>query len=117
MADFSGIVPPEPRVLDDLRAAMAYEKRQSIADKKKKRTPRCPACGQKIVWVPTSASEGEKHTMCDPEWQYGDGEKTLVTRHGEQIVEADGDVLGREPHWGTCPEKEKLKTMTATLDI
>jgi hypothetical protein len=55
--------------------------------------------------------------MCDPEWQYGDGEKTLVTRHGEQIVEADGDVLGREPHWGTCPEKEKLKTMTATLDI
>ena len=115
MADYSNIVPPEPQVLDDLRDAMAHEKRRSIADKK--RTPRCPACGQKIVWVPTAASDGAKHTMCDPDWQYGDGKKTLVTRDGKQIVEAGEEVLGREPHWGTCPKKEKLKTMTATLDL
>lgn len=116
MSDFSDIVPPEPQVLDDLRDKMANQ-RSSIADKKRTRTPRCPACSQKIVWVPTAASGGTKHTMCDPEWLHGDGKRTLVTRDGHQVVEAGPQVLGREPHWGTCPKKEKLKTLTKRLNL
>lgn len=121
MSNFSDIVPPEPQVLDDLRDAMAHEgnpsQRKSIADQNRTRTPRCPACNQKIVWVPTAASGGTRHTMCDPEWHRGDGKKTLVTRDGQQIVEAGPEVLGREPHWGTCPEKERLQKLTKKLNL
>lgn len=74
--------------------------------------PTCPACGQRIIFVKTAASGGTRRTMCDPPWHRGDGRKTLVTRDGRQIVKAPPSVLGREPHWGTCPRRHQLIRIT-----
>jgi len=78
----------------------------------RRQKPECPACGQRVILVKTAASGGVKRTMCDPEWHRGDGRKTLVTRDGRQIVKAPPEVLGREPHWGTCPRRQELIRIT-----
>ena len=64
---------------------------------------RCRQCGQEIVFV--KSAKRRKKIPCDPKLDYGDSERTLVTLAGEMIVEAGPRVLGREPHFGTCPAR------------
>ena len=56
---------------------------------------------------------------CDPAQRYGDGQRHIVTRLsaggrvlGRLVPHAGEDVLGLEPHWGTCPARAgKLKAV------
>ena len=73
--------------------------------RKRKGRPACRRCGHEIVFV-RSAKSGKK-IPCDPRLDYGDGERTLVTPRGEMIPKAPEDVLGREPHFGTCPARQE----------
>ena len=73
--------------------------------RKRKSRPKCRQCGREIVFV-ASAKSGRK-IPCDPPLDYGDGKKTLVTLRGEMIPKAGPHVLGREPHFGTCPARKK----------
>lgn len=80
-------------------------------------TPRCKLCGQTIVYV---VMEGTgKRMPCDPTQRYGDGRRHLVVRVedlfgnivGKLIARAGEEVLGFEPHWGTCPPLLKKREL------
>lgn len=67
--------------------------------------PVCERCGQRIIWVVTE--KNQKLMPVDPDWHYGDGRRTLMvlTEAGlwRAVAKAPETVLGREPHFGTCP--------------
>ena len=69
-----------------------------------KKRPKCKRCGAEIIFI-RSAKNPWKKIPCDPRLDYGDGARTLVTPKGRMIVKASEDVLGREPHFGTCPNR------------
>ena len=66
--------------------------------------PKCQQCGAEILFI-RSAKSGKKIPV-DPEMDYGDGKRTLVTPKGHMIVEAGEDIVGREPHFGTCTARQ-----------
>lgn len=78
--------------------------------------PTCAQCGQGIVWI--QMEKTGKSMPCDRVQRYGDGRRHLVVRHeydagvvlGQLIVRASADVLGFEPHWGTCPKRDRAKS-------
>ena len=76
--------------------------------RRRKRPARCWACGTHIVLVPMVRADGQPGgTMpCENRWEYGDGRRTLIVLDeegmGHQVVQAGPELLGREPHWGTC---------------
>lgn len=64
----------------------------------------CKKCGRPLVFVQMDTGG----TMpCDPTQVYGDGQRHLVVRDvklvGHLVSAAGPNVLGLEPHWGTCP--------------
>lgn len=79
------------------------------------RKPTCRKCGGRIVWVQMQRKDGRGGyerggTMpCEVRWEYGDGEKTLVTAQGIMVQSAPPSVLGREPHFGNCTARLPAK--------
>ena len=79
----------------------------SEVDPVRTRRPECRTCGRPIVFVKTATG---KRMPCDPTQTAGDGVRTLVVREvvgkrvvGRVVPKAGGDLVGLEPHWGTCP--------------
>lgn len=75
--------------------------------------PTCSRCGREIVYVEMEKSA--KLMPCDTAQRYGDGTRHLVVRYpkgrrivGRVVTYAGEDVLGLEPHWGTCPARPGL---------
>lgn len=74
---------------------------------------RCKLCRAEVVFVQMVKKDGTRGSLmpCDPVQRYGDGRRHLVVRVedlfgnivGRLIPRASEDVLGFEPHWGTCP--------------
>lgn len=78
------------------------------------RTSRCK-CGAVIVWIRMHRKpNGEAGGVmpCDYELKPGDGERTLVVIDedglGQMIVKAGRDILGREPHFGSCSRRSEF---------
>ncbi|MEO1477767.1 MAG: hypothetical protein AAFV01_04240 [Bacteroidota bacterium] len=73
--------------------------------------PVCQACGKRIIWVTTE--KNLKQMPVDADWEYGDGHRTLMvpTEAGlwRAVAKAPDNTLGREPHFGTCPNREALR--------
>lgn len=93
-------------------------------DPARTRRPECRHCHAPIVYVEMAATG--KLMPCDTAQRYGDGERSLVIRfprggpgrRGQQIVgrvvvKAGDDVLGLEPHWGTCPVQIRKRALDA----
>lgn len=78
---------------------------QQDVDPARKQKPTCQVCGARIIWV-VSAKNPDKRIPCQPEWEYGDGKKTLIAlderMRGIMIVKAGPEVRGRQPHFGHC---------------
>lgn len=79
-------------------------------DPARTRTPRCRHCDADVVFVEMDATG--KLMPCDPEMLNGDGRRSLVVRWpkgrrlvGRVIAKAPEDVVGLEPHWGTCANR------------
>lgn len=74
--------------------------------------PRCRHCGAEVVFIQMVKTDGTQGSLmpCDTTQRYGDGRRHLVVRTedlfgnivGRLITRAGEDVLGFEPHWGTC---------------
>ncbi len=72
------------------------------------RKPECRHCGEEIAYV--EMADSGKLMPCDPVMLNGDGRRSLVVRFtrrkkvvGRVVAKAPEDVVGLEPHWGTCP--------------
>lgn len=94
----------------------AYEREQI---RLQQATPTCSACGERIVWIQMGLRQDgrEGGTMpCDPEWRYGNGERSLVVLdddlRGHLLIRPGEDVRGREPHWGTCVRRDAVRRLT-----
>lgn len=72
--------------------------------------PTCASCGRRIVWV--RMPKTGRLMPCDQQLEYGDGRKTLVTHDGGVIAKAGAHVVGRQPHFGTCPARKKTEQPT-----
>ena len=74
-------------------------------DPARKRQPKCERCGERIVFV-KSAKHRDKLIPCQPDWEYGDGRKTLVVldeqMYGRMFIRPGEDIRGRQPHFGNC---------------
>lgn len=58
----------------------------------------------------------------EQQWVFGDGQKTLITvdpdtGRGHMVAKAPRHVLGREPHWGNCPDRKKFKAKKAQRSL
>lgn len=80
------------------------------------RKPRCRHCDQEIVYVTMDPSG--KLMPCDSAMVNGDGRRSLVVRYpkgrsivGRVIAKAGEDVVGLEPHFGTCPVRERARAI------
>lgn len=84
----------------------------------------CKGCGARIVWMkmaPKDDGTPGGAMPCDPEWKFGDGKKNLIVldedSRGHLIVKAEPGVLGREPHWGSCPAREQFKAKKQQISL
>lgn len=83
-------------------------------------TATCQGCFRDIVWIITTA---KKRMPCDAElrtvWLHKDGGKRLVLVTDQGVTESGyivmpdtagaRQVIGREPHWATCPQRQQFK--------
>ena len=80
------------------------------------RPGRCRGCNAEILFVQMGPRKDGKpggKMPVDAEWRYGDGRRNLVVLGGDGcgklLVKPGPKVLGREPHWGTCPKRKRFK--------
>ena len=74
---------------------------------------RCKLCRAEVVFIQMVKKDGTTGSLmpCDPVQRYGDNRRHLVVRFedlfgnvvGRLIRRAGEEVLGLEPHFGTCP--------------
>ena len=76
----------------------------------------CRGCGASILFVKMGPrADGTPGGMMplDIAWRYGDGRRNLVVLdeqgRGKLLVRPGKGVLGREPHWGSCPNRKRFK--------
>lgn len=76
----------------------------------------CSGCGASLVWIQMATRKDGKpggRMPCDAQWQYGDGRRSLVVTDdrelGHLLARASPEVLGREPHFATCPVRDHFK--------
>ena len=81
----------------------------------------CRACKAPIIWIQMGPrADGKPGGMMplDAEWQYGNGQRNLVVldeqQQGKLLVKPGREVLGREPHWGSCPARKRFKKKKAS---
>ena len=72
----------------------------------------CRGCGENINWIKMVDSgklmpvnEGEIH-LVEP-----DEIVTLITSDGRILKTKDRGARGFEPHWATCPERLRFRTL------
>ncbi len=80
------------------------------------RPGRCRGCAAEILLIQMGLRKDGKpggKMPIDAEWRYGDGHRILVVLddqgRGKLLVRPGKDVLGREPHWGACPARQRFK--------
>ncbi|MCZ6507690.1 MAG: hypothetical protein O7A04_06545, partial [Acidobacteria bacterium] len=80
------------------------------------RPGRCRGCGASILFVQMGPRKDGKpggKMPVDAEWRYGDSRRNLVVLDGQGrgklLVRPGREILGREPHWGTCPTRQRFK--------
>lgn len=82
--------------------------------------PRCSQCDQDIIFLQIVKKDGTlgKPMPVDPVQRYGDGTRHLVVRFergrkvfGRLETYAGEDVLGFEPHFGTCPVRLRQRAI------
>lgn len=85
-------------------------------DPSRTRKPRCRHCDQDITYV--EMADSGKLMPCDPQMLAGDGRRSLVVRWqkgrkivGRVIARAGEEVTGLEPHFGTCPVRERARAI------
>ena len=93
-----------------------YSRYQSYEQPRPK-PPHCKRCGSRIAWVQAMKKHGSGYARggripCEPQLEYGDGEKTLVTHDGIVVPKAPRHVLGREPHFGNCKARQAAQQPT-----
>ncbi len=82
---------------------------------------RCRGCPASILFVQmgprNDGTPGGKMPV-DAAWRYGDSRRNLVVLddqgRGKLLVRPGREVLGREPHWGTCPARQRFKKRKET---
>ncbi len=81
----------------------------------------CQGCKAPIIWVkmgPRADGKPGGTMPVDAPWRYGDGQRNLVVldekKRGKLLVKPGPEVLGREPHWGTCPARQRFKKQKET---
>ena len=78
----------------------------------------CRGCKAPIIWVKMGPRKGGTPggmMPVDKDWLYGDHRRSLVVLdemlRGKLLVKPGPEVLGREPHWGTCPARQRFKNV------
>lgn len=68
----------------------------------------CGGCKAAIVWIRTIKG---KPMICDPELVAGSGKpgELLVLENGVIARNPHSEIVGRVPHWATCPVADKFK--------
>lgn len=81
-------------------------------DADRTRKSSCRQCGRPLAFI---TMESGNVMPCDPSQIYGDGYRTLVERYvdarsqlvGRVVKRAGENVLGFQPHFGTCPCRKR----------
>ena len=100
----------QPSLYEMKRAWQREQERQSG------KTATCSGCGAPLLWIQMGERKDGRpggRMPVDPAWRYGNGRRNLVVLdeagRGKLLVKPGEDMLGREPHWGTCPNRKQFK--------